>query len=46
MGRFGNFDSPEDPVAIVREGFATDSPYTVTQVTTFELATLLRHKGN
>jgi hypothetical protein len=23
MGRFGNFDQPEDPVAIVREGFST-----------------------
>lgn len=61
IGKFGNFESPNDPVAIVREGFdvsaseAVDSDgeemapkggYSIKMVNTFELAQLLKRKGN
>lgn len=53
VGKFGNFENPNDPVAIVREGFNetcenhdVKQKYSIKMVNTFELASLLKHKGN
>jgi hypothetical protein len=50
MGRFGNFESPDEPIAVLREGYSPKDDgkvdYKISLVNTFELANLIKSKGN